>query len=118
MTPTTLPALRTAVARVLVARGESAEALACDARRAARGYPRGAPWYARIAAPWESLGAPAAWASDTWGATEADAIALAWGRLVADAAARVVDCEGARDAAEARLRRARAACEAAGVGDG
>ena len=113
MTPTTLGELRSAVARVLVARGEAADALVCDVRKAPRGYPRGKPWYARVVAPWESMGPPASWASDTWAATEAEAIALAWGRIAADAVARVADYESAVRSAEARLRWARAALAAA-----
>ena len=111
--PRTLGELRAAVARVLVARGEAADALVCDVRKAPRGYPRGKPWYARVGAPWESMGPPASWASDTWAATEADAIALAWGRIAADAVARVADYESALHSAEERLRLARAALAAA-----
>lgn len=118
MTPTTLPALRAAVARVLVARGEAADALVCDV---VQHHHIG--WYATISAiacntvvDWLAIG----------GATRAEAIGTVWRRLVIelryehDAAKRSaagVRRPERRDAARARYARARAALAAArGVG--
>jgi hypothetical protein len=111
--PTTLPALRLAVARVLVARGEATDALVCSAHRVSRGHPRGKHWYARVVAPWESTGSPPSWASDMWAATEGEACALAWGRIAAAARDRVTDYERGVASAQARLDRAQAALAAA-----
>ena len=102
MIPRTLDALRSAVARVLTARGEAPDALTVDCHRAVRGYPRGRRWYATIMRPLHAGGQPPSWADDTWAADEGEAIALAWGRF---SHSLVVDGGNALDARKAAERR-------------
>ena len=111
--PRTLRELRAAVARVLVVRGEAADALVCSA------YTFGGSTTAHIDAvacntivPW----------IDVHRARRREAIAGAWQALVTDlhgeresARRSLAGCrsDATRDAARERLRRARAAVEAA-----
>jgi hypothetical protein len=107
--PRTLRDLRAAVARVLVARGEAADALVvvCNGQRVEIYVVACA-----MAGDWIDVTAP----------RRADACAEAWAAVVRDlhyelrsARASVAGCrsDATRDAARERLRRARAAVEAA-----
>ena len=107
MTPTTLGELRAAVARVLVARGEAADALVCSA---VHGRERGKPrvrcsiWPPTGNHPLEVY----AVADD-----EGTAIADAWALLVGSLGAEWERADDARVAAERALSQARAALAAA-----
>ena len=113
MTPCTLDALRAAVARVLVARGEAADALVCSAYTGSAGTTAHIDAVAcNTIVPW----------IDVHRARRRDAIAGAWQALVTDlhgeresARRSLAGCrsDATRDAARERLRRARAAVEAA-----
>lgn len=122
MTPRTLPALRVAVARVLQARGEAADALVCDVERSR--VCLSAPWIATIDGvvcnarlDWLMLG----------GATRADAIGNVWRRFVielrrefdvAKASAAATRRPERKAAAVLRLERACIALEVACFRDG
>ena len=112
--PTTLPALRAALARVLVARGESAEALYVDRDQ----------WGVCIGVT--VCGAGVEWIYAV-APTCREAVAKAWASVERELRDEYVSAhrswaacrsQATRDRARARLRRARAACEAAGVGGG
>ena len=113
VTPRTLSELRAAVARVLQARGEAADALVCEAHKASRGYPRGRRWYVAIQRPGERGGPPPSWSDDTWAADEAGAIGEAWHRFVHSLCVAGADALDARKAAERRYEVALAALAAA-----
>ena len=113
MTPRTLPALRSAVARVLVARGESAEALAVHAYTGSAGTAAHIDAVAcNIIVEWIDVRRP----------RRRDAIAGAWQALVTDLHAEHESAKRAcaatrrperKAAASARYARARAALAAA-----
>ena len=92
MTPRTLDALRSAVARVLVARGEAEDALRVDGAPDADGYGVRA---------WSSEYPAHDLRMTTWAATEAEACARAWENLRAHLHGEVAD---ARRNAEAMVR--------------
>jgi len=109
VTPTTLPALRAAVARVLVARGEAADALHVDHDQ----------WGVCIGVT--VCGCGVEWIYETH-MDRAEAVGLAWAAVVrelrreVDAASHVAAATRRperKDAATERLRRARAALAAA-----
>lgn len=112
MTPTTLPALRAALRRVLVARGEAPDAVTVE--RDQWGIGIGAR-VCGVLVEWVYEPAP----------TCREAVARAWAAVVrglrdehraAAHSAAVTRSGPARDEARARARRAWAACEAAGCG--
>ena len=112
-TPTTLPALRSAVASVLVARGEAADALVCSAYTGSAGTTAHIDAVAcNTIVPW----------IDVHRARRRDAIAGAWQALVTDLHAEHESAKRAcaatrrperKAAASARYARARAALAAA-----
>lgn len=109
MTPTTLPALRSAVARVLVARGEAADVLYVDRDQ----------WGVCVGVT--VCGCGVEWVYET-SLRRADAVGLAWAAVVrelqrevdaAEASAAATRRPDRKAAATARYARARAALSAA-----
>ncbi len=113
MIPRTLDALRSAVARVLTARGEAPGALRVEVQRASRGYPRGRRWYATVRRPDDAGGVPPSWAEDTWAVDEASAISEAWYRFTHSLYVAGADARDAQRAADARWSKSLAALTAA-----
>lgn len=108
VTPRTLPALRSAVARVCVARGEAGDALVV------RCGPRPMGGAGVICAIWPAAGVHPleVYAIDD-GGDEAAAIAAAWAKLDAKLSEEWERADDARVAAERALSQARAALAAA-----
>jgi hypothetical protein len=105
--PTTLRALRAAIARILVARGERPDAL----RVAGRPCPTGRAVVIHAPRYHHPL------AVTVYRDTAAEAVAAAWALVVERCAQERTDAAGALVAAEARVRRAEAACAACGGGE-
>lgn len=104
--PRTLGELRAAVARVLVARGEAAEAL--TVRSTPLDGKRRAVTMAHARPGWHMLAV-----SRVAGPTAAAAVAAAWALVVARCGEELAQAESGAEAARVRLERARAAVAAA-----
>ena len=104
--PRTLRELRAAVARVLVARGEAADAIVV--RSTPLDGKRRAVTLAHARPGWHMLAV-----SRVVGATAAEAVAATWALVVARCGEELAQAESGAEAARVRLERARAAVAAA-----